>query len=253
MTTTFSISRGDLAKAITIALKFAGKDDTLPMLCGVQLSIHKGYFVIEATDRFRAAIVRIGVKELSAPNVIFGHLDRDTATRLLKVISGGRKAFQTGGIEVEVDGLALSVSDPDTKMTVTLTDTKFPDISKILIEEMKRPVEVENWLSNSAYLATFKDAAWSPNQAASVRLSTPSRPAVIRMGDHFIGLLMPVYPGGDRGPTTDWAGFFTPVLEPEKPKRAPRKRATASASAKAPAKKALAKKAPAKRASRAAK
>ncbi|MDZ7910770.1 MAG: hypothetical protein U5O16_02890 [Rhodococcus sp. (in: high G+C Gram-positive bacteria)] len=259
MSTTFFTNRGDLTKAITIALKFAGKDDTLPMLHGIDLQILRSRFVIASTDRFRGGVVRLPVvDDLTGGDQYLGHLSRGSATRILKVFGGGRALERSMRVQVTADRTTLTVSDGETSITVTFTGEKFPNLAEILLIEMERPIEVENWMANSAYLAAFKDAAWSPNQAVSIRLSTPSRPAVIRIGDHFIGILMPVRAGTDRDPVSDWKEFLTPTPEPEKPKRAPRKKVPAKAAAKAPAKRAptkraAAKKTPVKRASRAAK
>lgn len=259
MSTTFFTSRGDLTKAITIALKFAGKDDTLPMLHGIDLQILKSRFVIASTDRFRGGVVRLPVvDDLTGGDQYLGHLSRGSATRILKVFGGGRAPERSLRVQVTADRTTLTVSDGETSITVTFTDEKFPNLAEILLIEMERPIEVESWMANSAYLAAFRDAAWSPNQAVSIRLSTPSRPAVIRIGDHFIGILMPVRSGTDRDPVSDCKEFLTPTPEPEpeKPKRAPRKRRPTKAVApakRAPTKRTAAKKTPVKRASKAAK
>ncbi|WP_341513667.1 hypothetical protein AAC389_15820 [Rhodococcus qingshengii] len=261
MSTTFFTSRGDLTKAITIALKFAGKDDTLPMLHGIDLQILRSRFVIASTDRFRGGVVRLpAVDDLTGGDQYLGHLSRGSATRILKVFGGGRAPERSMRVQVTADRTTLTVGDGETSITVTFTGEKFPNLAEILLVEMERPIEVENWMANSAYLAAFKDAAWSPNQAVSIRLSTPSRPAVVRIGEHFIGILMPVRSGTDRDPVSDWKEFLTPTPEPEpeKPERAPRKKAPAKAATKtlakrAPTKRTAAKKTPAKRASKAAK
>ncbi|MGC0364777.1 hypothetical protein ABH922_002761 [Rhodococcus sp. 27YEA15] len=244
MTTTFSISRYDLAKALTIALKFPSKDDTLPMICGVDLAIIKGQLTLTATDRFRLGVVRVKPNPgLDGPNGRIGFMPHATATRLLRVI-GGPLAGRPPSVAVSSVGASLTVADGETSITVSLSFEKFPDVAGILLGEMDRPIDLDLWGVNTAMFAAFKDAAWNKGDHASVRLSTPSHPAVVRIGDHFIGCLMPVRLTERGAPASDWREFLTPepepTPEPEKPKRAPRK----AAAKRAPVKKSTAKRAP---------
>ena len=226
MSTTFSIDRADLTKAVTIGLKFAGKERELPMLCGINLSMIKGQLTITGTDRFRIGLVRIkpwpkmadgsANPDLSGPGSNIGVLPRATATRLLRVI-GGPLDGRSPQVELTCSGRELTVADGETRLTVTLADEKFPDIAGILLEEMDRPIDLDVWGVNTALFAAFKDAAWRRGDHATVRLSTPSRPALVRIGDHFIGCLMPVRITEHGAPASDWKEFLTP--EPEKPKR----------------------------------
>lgn len=226
MNTTFTINRGDLAKAVTIALKFAGKERELPMLCGINLSITKGQLTITGTDRFRLGLVRIKPNpetadgsanpDLDGPGSNIGVLPRATATRLLRVI-GGPLDGRSPNVELTSSGRELTVADGETSLTVTLVDEKFPDVVGILLGEMERPIDLDLWGVNTALFAAFKDAAWRKGDHATVRLSTPSRPALVRIGDHFIGCLMPVQIAKHGSPASDWKEFLT--TEPEKPKR----------------------------------
>lgn len=231
MSITFSINRGDLSKALTIGLKFSGKERELPMLCGINLSMIKGQLAITGTDRFRLGLVRIRPNpettdgsanpDLGGPGSNIGVLPRATATRLLRVI-GGPLDDRPPNVELTASGRELTVADGETRLTVTLADEKFPDVVGILLEEMDRPIDLDLWGVNTALFTAFKDAAWRKGDHATVRLSTPSRPALVRIGDHFIGCLMPVRIAERGAPASDWKEFLTP--EPEKPKR-PAKRA----------------------------
>ncbi|MFF1392095.1 DNA polymerase III subunit beta family protein [Rhodococcus erythropolis] len=226
MSITFEINRGDLAKAITIALKFAGKERELPMLCGINLSIIKGQLTITGTDRFRLGLVRIRPipetadgatnPDLDGPGSNIGVLPRATATRLLRVI-GGPLDGRSPNVELTSSGRELTVADGETRLTVTLVDEKFPDVVGILLDEMERPIDLDLWGVNTALFAAFKDAAWRKGDHATVRLSTASRPAVVRIGDHFIGCLMPVQIAKRGSTASDWKEFLT--SEPERPTR----------------------------------
>ena len=261
MSTTFEITRGDLAKALTIGLKFAGKDSTLPMLCGIDLSITKRQFVVAGTDRFRFGLLRLDVNELEGKDGRLGFLERSTATFLLKMLNGGRSRSKLERLKVKVEGSSLTIAGYGRSVTVDLVSEEFPDVTRILTDQMKASVDVDNWAVNTDYFADFKGAAWNPGDSARIRATSPSRAVVVMVGEHFIGIIMPVRsmtPYEEK--SAEWAEFLTPTpeLEPEKPKRAQRKKtptkAVATAPAKrAPTKRAAAKKAPSKRASKAAK
>lgn len=240
MSITFSINRYDLAKALTIGLKFAGKERELPMLCGINLSMIKGQLTITGTDRFRLGLVRIRPNpdtadgsanpDLDGPGSNIGILPRATATRLLRVI-GGPLDGRSPNVEITSSGRELTVTDNETRLTVTLADEKFPDVVGILLGEMERPIDLDLWGVNTALFAAFKDAAWRKGDHATVRLSTPSRPALVRIGDHFIGCLMPVQIAERGAPASDWKEFLTP--DPEKPKGTAAKKAPAKRASKA--------------------
>ncbi|MGB3362024.1 MAG: hypothetical protein WA972_04325 [Rhodococcus qingshengii] len=261
MSTTFEITRGDLAKALTIGLKFAGKDSTLPMLCGIDLSITKRQFVVAGTDRFRFGLLRLDVKDLEGNDGRLGFLERSTATFLLKMLNGGRSRSKLEPLKVKVEGSSLTIAGYGRSVTVDLVSEEFPDVTRILTDQMKASVDVDNWAVNTDYFADFKGAAWNPGDSARIRATSPSRAVVVMVGEHFIGIIMPVRsmtPYEEK--SAEWAEFLapTPEPEPEKPKRAQRKKTPTKAVATAPAKRAptkrvAAKKAPVKRAPKAAK
>ncbi len=133
MSTTFGISRGDFARALNTALKFAGKDDTIPMICGLDLSIHDGKLAVVGTDRYRVGAIRMDVKELTGGSGRLGFLGRDAVAKLLKVIQGGTAGQKREPLMVRVELGIFEVVDVDnTRIALHLQGSEFPRMDKIL-------------------------------------------------------------------------------------------------------------------------
>jgi hypothetical protein len=242
--TTFTIARGELINGITTALAFAGTDDTLPMLTGVDLSIRNGRLIFSATDRFRLAVIRVYVADLAGEDGRLGFLDRKAARKLLTLIRGGRVREKGLPVKVavttdKVTGLnELTVDDYATKITSKLVDVEFPRYDRILRDTLQLKGAVDQWAVNPEHLAAFKVARWQSGLPAIVRAAEPNRPIIVTVGDHFIGMQMPVRMTDDVMPEHDWAEFlaepkFEPEAKPAPKKNAPAKRAPRKTTAKA--------------------
>lgn len=59
---TLTIDRDEFVRAITLTSVAAGKDDTLPMLTGINLEITEGRMTLAGTDRFRLAVTTMPVE-----------------------------------------------------------------------------------------------------------------------------------------------------------------------------------------------
>lgn len=255
-TASFTMTRRDLNRGLTTALTFAGKDETLPMLYGVELAIHKGKLIIAATDRFRVGLVKLSPPDLKGADGRIGFLERAAASRILKLIGGGTARSKLLEVVVTVTDRELTVDSPgEAKLTVPLKDEAFPRYRHILEESLAREGSLESWNVNMSYLADFKAAVWGSGDRATVRASAFGKPIIVAIGDHFIGVLMPVRPEGDTAYADKAQLWLDFLAEPEpKPARkraaakAPAKSAARKTPAKSTARKPAAKKAPAKRA-----
>ncbi|AEV51905.1 beta clamp domain-containing protein [Prescottella equi] len=255
-TASFILTRRDLIRGLTTALTFAGKDDTLPMLCGVELAIHKGRLVIAATDRFRVGLVKLAPPHLEGADGRIGFVERSAASRILKLIGGGTARNKLLEVVVTITDSELTVNSPgEAKLTVPLKDRDFPRYRHLLQEGLGREGAVESWNVNMGYLADFKAAVWNSHEHATVRAAEPGRPIVVVIGEHFVGLQMPIRPDSETEYADKAQLWLDFLAEPEpKPARkraaakAPAKTAAATAPAKSAARKPAAKKTPVKRA-----
>lgn len=253
MSTTFSINRGELARALNTALKFAGKDDTIPQICGLDLSIHDGKLAIVGTDRFRAGAIRMDVKARTGGSGRLGFLGRDAVVKLLRVIQGGTASQKREPLMVRVELGIFEVVDVDnTRIALHLQGSEFPRMDKILSTTLADEATCGTFHVNPGFLADFRFAKWNSGDSMRVRAVAPNKPLVVTIGDYFLGIQMLI-----RGNPIEFDEFIAPwldLLSPEPPTSAPRKKAAAKSPAKrAPTKRIAAKRAPAKRASKAAK
>lgn len=257
MSTTFGISRGDFARALNTALKFAGKDDTIPMICGLDLSIHDGKLAVVGTDRFRVGAIRMDVKELTGGSGRIGFLGRDAVAKLLKVIQGGTAGQKREPLMVRVELGIFEVVDVDnTRIALHLQGSEFPRMDKILSTTLADESNCGTFHVNPDFLADFRFAKWNSGDSMRVHAVSPHKPLLVTIGDYFLGIQMLI-----RGNPIEFDEFIAPwldLLSPESPPSAPQKKTPAKAAAKAPAKRAptkrtAAKKTPVKRASKAAK
>ncbi|NKT91708.1 hypothetical protein GS854_01675 [Rhodococcus hoagii] len=239
-TASFILTRRDLIRGLTTALTFAGKDDTLPMLGGVELAIHKGKLILAATDRFRVGLVKLAPPHLDGADGRIGFVERAAASRILKLIGGGTARSKLLEVVITITDRELTVDSPgEAKLTVPLKDADFPRYRHLLQEGLAREGSVESWNANMAYLADFKAAVWNSHDHVTVRASDAGRPIVVVIGDYFVGLQMPVRPDHCTA-YADKAQLWLDFLAEPEPKPA-RKRAAAKAPAKTAARKAPAK------------
>ncbi|MDF3309797.1 hypothetical protein P3H15_32785 [Rhodococcus sp. T2V] len=245
-TKSFVIARSNLVRAVDTALAFSGTDSTLPMICGVELSIHKGKLIVAATDRFRLGIVRMSVEDRTGRAGRIGFVGRDSAVRLLKVIRGGRGHLRDAPIAVTVEGEQISFAFDFTTLAFALQDSEFPDVKKHIAASLANEGTSERWAMNPVYLASFQKAMWSRGDKAIIKTPPlPARPVLITVGEHFIGLQMPVRETDLDSNFTSWNDFLAEEVEEKVPakKSAPARKAPAKKAA--PARRAPASKAPA--------
>lgn len=253
----FEISRRDLARMLTTALAFASRDDTLPTVSGIHLSIDKGYFVATATDRFRLGLTRILIddKGIAGKSHPIGLLDLVATKKIIAHLKAPlSEQHLPAQLTVNIDrSTTLTVDTFGSAFTARLKSENFPNYLHLLTNALASTPGNSAVAVNAGYLAAFKVASWQ-GEHLTVRMSTADRPFVVLCGDHFIGMQMPVRMERDCDDEfTSWTTFLTSAAEPEKPKRAPRKRPGAAVAAKPPTKQAAAKKAATKRAPKAAK
>lgn len=243
---TFTIPNREFVDTLTTALGFALRDTTIPMINGVDLSLHKGQLVVTATDRFRLALIVASVTELEGPDGRLGFLSYALARKLIALVkpASRRRGAEVDQLNVTIAGNAIAgkkitVDNGSETVTLALSTIAGPDVRRLITDTIALEAgNSRDWAVNPKLLASF-GAVGGP---AFVRVNNQTRPLLIAINDNFIGLQMPVRmpdsTGGHDETFAKWSKFFEPVKPVRK--RAPRK---APAKAAAPKKRAPAKKA----------
>ncbi|HEU5475668.1 MAG TPA: hypothetical protein VFV67_33935 [Actinophytocola sp.] len=194
-TTTCTVTTGGLRTLLATVARFAGTDDTLPMIKSVMLhtAMHRQVpqLVATATDRFV-----LGQMHIEATGALPGDklVPLDEVKRALAML---KLADPLSLIELSVvdDGLRLAGN----RMTITLElrDDSFPKVGKLF--DTPKPTEpVGEVAFNGPFLAKFSAVAKEISEgmpgrhSMRVEHSSKTRPAFITIGDCFRGLIMPM-------------------------------------------------------------
>ncbi|HEY8374535.1 MAG TPA: DNA polymerase III subunit beta [Pseudonocardiaceae bacterium] len=141
---TGSVQGEVFAAAVPQVAVAAGKDDTLPMLTGVQVELGSDRLTMVATDRFRLAL-----REL--PWQPAGEVEPGTVLIPARALAEAAKTLGTAGSRVELalgangtaaDGL-LGLVGNNRRMTTRLLDAEFPKYRQLLPTEHTTAAVVE--------------------------------------------------------------------------------------------------------------
>lgn len=125
---TGTVSGAELAEAVAQVATAAGRDDTLPVLTGIQLELADGKLTLASTDRYRFAVRTIdwtatdtSVEEATAL------LPAKSLTDTVKMLAGADRIRVTLPGQTGVLGLA----DPARSTTARVIDGQLPQYSKL--------------------------------------------------------------------------------------------------------------------------
>lgn len=217
----------NLHTAITTAKLFAGNDATLPMLNAVRLEFAESQLVAVATDRFVLGVQRVDYSGeafavmLSAPDVVNLARIAKTATRDQQwrdvEVEITREQFWPAGADSRTDapterpdGRVATVAfrfNSGEAITIQTLDVEFPKYRQLIPSDdtvTVDPAGVKGF--NAGYLAKFSKVPGSHQMVVSV--GKPGKPAVISIGDDFIGLIMPVRLADYAGATYSRPGWL---------------------------------------------
>ncbi|MBL1086821.1 DNA polymerase III subunit beta [Streptomyces actinomycinicus] len=125
---TGSVLGADLAEAVAQVATAAGRDDTLPVLTGIQLELTGGKLTLAATDRYRFAVrtvdwaaIDTSVEEATAL------LPAKSLTDTVKMLAGADR------IHITLPGQAgvLGLADPARSTTARTIDGQLPQYGKL--------------------------------------------------------------------------------------------------------------------------
>jgi DNA polymerase III sliding clamp (beta) subunit (PCNA family) len=148
------------------ALTCTSKDRSLPVLCGVSISVTEGLLTVRATDRYRGII---GVLPVKHDGDFITLIDRTDAARLIKHLA---KIVVDVKVTVEDE---LSVSWPGEEFTCELAYGTFPPLERLAAKEaspsMSKPLAFnEKYLATMAEVPNPRNLPWQLSYGASSML-----------------------------------------------------------------------------------
>ena len=214
--TVLQIKASQFKRLVEPVLPFADKGDTLPILEAVMFRSHGGRLYAHATDRYRLGVQRV---EAEVADGLTFLLASKSIRAILNLYRGTKLHDPDLVLTVTADSLRVAGAgslgfSSDSYTTWPLTPGDYPTVGTLITQAATRALEgVAPTSVNAAFLGDFKMAAVHAEGIEPVRMWTsPNKPNLIRVGDDFIGVLMPVrYTGdADRGPALgdDWAALL---------------------------------------------
>lgn len=205
----FEIERNDWCEILSDAAIFAGRDDTLPMLTCVRLQIGVGgQIVAAATNQFTLGrrTYQLETKPTSAVEVLMPVTEVDAMAKIhtarrrgvrnpLRIVVTGKLPYDKDSRSSEGGSVRVSSGGGDWREVVSThrcMAIEFVDIDALLDSEMKREPGLPSLIGfNPEFVALFSKVSRRRGESMHVRLSTPSRPMLVTIGEHFTGLVMP--------------------------------------------------------------
>ena len=235
--TTITLTATQLRDLVTPVIPHASKDQTLPSLCAVRIRSAGQYVTAIATDRYRIGFQRVTLSDPPAEAGFDALVSVAVLKRILGIFRPTR--WHNPALRLTVEGLRLTVGVADTldeprgaldasgmvgaTLTFNVIDADYPKIDRLIREALEaKPDEAAMAaVFNPEFLADFRIGQPRHEPMRITATGGPARPWLIRIGDDFIGLLVPVRFGGDhttvQQDTTSWLGLLDVPAESEKP------------------------------------
>lgn len=211
-----TITASDFHRLVGAVLPLADRGTSLPVLGAVLLRGHGEWLSATATDRYRAGMAR---HKVAAPEGWQAVVPVPALRMLLGTFKPTRR--DDPALILTVEGDTLSVSTEGLAGTVggvmryRVLDTEYPKsidgiLRNALDEETALP---PGSFVNPSFLADFRLAARGEPMRMSARVSNDGSPPhlVVRVGNHFVGVLMGVRVSGPASSPDPWAHMFPPA------------------------------------------
>lgn len=199
----------------------------LPVLNTIHVELRGEYLVAKATDRYRLGICRqpLALDEDGDPapaptGVEFKALiDFPDVQHLLKLFPVGRHG--EGAVSLTIDGdklIAEAVGGliaSELRVVYTLNTQEYPDLESVAYKQLTAEGDPQPVTTVAPdYIASFKAAVLDRHQVLEILApKEKNKPLVCKVGDHFLGLIMPrskaVLSGGDDSAPA-WETFLRP-------------------------------------------
>lgn len=191
------VSPVDLHKGLTAVLPFAGTDDTLPMLCAVEITSRDGYLTFATTDRYTLGTYRVKW-EGGDVNAL---LPAKEAKELARFAKDMAREYRTVGEALIV---SLKFTERDVQADVFGRRVTLPLMQDVMFVKWRAILPDEDALKqetgridmiglNPTFLARFAKVPAGRGEPMRLILGASAlKPALVKIGDDFTGLIMPV-------------------------------------------------------------
>lgn len=204
-TTTIRVNAHELGQLLTAGMICAGKDSTLPMLSCVRLETRGKELLAVSTDRFRMGVARIGfvASEDTDASQFVALVPIDDVKRTISGLKTPVKERDTVVVTLTLGDGKIAWTREDGILSGVMRDEsanlQFPRWQALMAPCANRATLAEQnaayvgFMCTATYLADFAKAVWGRDQTMIVEpAESPGRPIIVRVGTHFLGLLMPV-------------------------------------------------------------
>jgi len=201
MTSTFTLRTHDFQRAFKTAAEFAGTY----AINGVCLDVcDDGTVTFAATDTHRLGVVRVETAEHTQGENTRAFIALSDVKTLVSQLKVPARDADYDRITVTIGEMfewkRSSLVGVSTGSVQNLTEIEFPRLHRLLRDALyvdpitdTDKADRARFAASPAYLASFAKAAWDKGDIVLVEPGvSPRKPIVIRVGAHFLGLLMPI-------------------------------------------------------------
>lgn len=191
----FTINSADLHRVTKEAELFAGKDTGLPALAAVKYEVAEHGLIVTSTDRFLVGFNRVDIDQDAVTDdtgLVF-FLAPPERKSLLAWLAPRKTARNSTPVRVHYYDGTVEVSDYDgNRVRVATADVQYPNVAHVIPSNESLIGEVSSVMSFDAKkLALFSKVGNSYNTVFMRNINNTRAPMVVRIGDDFIGLVMP--------------------------------------------------------------
>lgn len=205
------VGTNDLRAALKSVRPHACTDQELPSLCRIRLDVGPQNVTVTATDRFTLGLAIASVFTHLNPNTLDEtdlawveviDLAVDDVDKILGIFPGGKEPADEPQflLRIETDPTHVVVTDSSgmidgraLKLPRLSADEGFPDLAALVWRvHSGPPVLIENLAVGGTYTKRFTTAASCYREPLVFESTTGSKGLMIRCGESFLGLLMPI-------------------------------------------------------------
>ena len=207
----FTINSADLHRVTKEAELFAGKDTGLPALAAVKYEVVEHGLIVTSTDRFVVGFNRVDIDQDAVTDdtgLVF-FLAPPERKSLLAWLAPRKTARNSTPVRVHYYDGTVEVSDSDgNRVQVVTADVQYPNVAYVIPRNDVLEGDVSSVVSIDAMkLALFAKVKNSFNAVFMRNTAKEHAPIVVRIGDDFIGMVMPTHMGSQETKIPAWLSW----------------------------------------------
>lgn len=195
---TLTIPVAALRRLLLPVLPMAAADNDLPVLSAVLIETSGDQVFAWTTDRFQLGCSRLPLDDTVTASGEFRALLPVSEAKHLLGLFKPQRGHADAAVRLTVDDLVMHAESAGglfdfatVRVGYRLLDGKYPDVRRLLVERLSETGQPQSGVVlNPTFLAKFGAAG------ASVAVDLSSKPnggtLLVRVGDSFVGLLMPL-------------------------------------------------------------